>query len=78
MNALCFIAHATRPIDLYTLADASPASAVSYVRASLMDIKIAEKELLECVEKVGGRPTDLELLVQKLKTGRPPHGNLPN
>ncbi|KAJ3391750.1 mitochondrial escape protein 2 [Lobulomyces angularis] len=58
-------------LEKIILNDAPLDSAMSYVKSRL-GLVFSPSELLPCVEGLGGRKTDLELLVQKIKIGMSP------
>jgi hypothetical protein len=57
-----------RPLDLYTLSDSSRENAISFIKEDLGDI-LSLEEYEKCVDVVGGRLTDLQQLVTRLKSG---------
>ncbi|KAJ1561998.1 mitochondrial escape protein 2 [Nowakowskiella sp. JEL0078] len=58
----------TKTLELIVLADADNESSLSYVQRRL-GLVFASAELQSAVEGLGGRLTDLEILVQKVKAG---------
>lgn len=65
----------TRPIDTYVLEDATPGNAMAYLSQNLETLNVSPKDLQVCVQQIGGRLTDLEMLLQKVLAGRTPLGN---
>ncbi|KND00856.1 uncharacterized protein SPPG_03960 [Spizellomyces punctatus DAOM BR117] len=61
-----------KTIEMVSLSDASPDSALSVVRRRLGEA-VNDEELKQCVEGLGGRLTDLELLIQKIRAGMSPN-----
>jgi len=59
----------TRPLDLFTLSDSSRENAISFIKEDLGDV-LTLKEYEKCIDVVGGRLTDLQQLVTRLKSGR--------
>jgi hypothetical protein len=57
-------------LDLYTLSDASRESAIAYMKEDLSEFPFTDKDYEKCIDLVGGRLTDLQQLITKLKTGR--------
>ncbi|KAI9137645.1 RNA12 protein-domain-containing protein [Paraphysoderma sedebokerense] len=68
----------TRPLEIVTLSDMSPASAFTYLqkRLSQYALDIEPAVLNKVVEKVGGRVADLEAFVQKVRSGMKPQESL--
>jgi hypothetical protein len=62
-----------RSIETILLEDASTENALTYVRRRLGS-SLNDLDLKVCVEGLGGRRTDLELLIQKVKAGLTPQG----
>ncbi|KAI8811256.1 RNA12 protein-domain-containing protein [Cladochytrium replicatum] len=61
---------ANKTLELVHLADADTENSMNFVRARL-GLVFASSELMSSVEALGGRLTDLELLIQKIKAGAP-------
>ncbi|KAI8810013.1 RNA12 protein-domain-containing protein [Cladochytrium replicatum] len=61
---------ASKTLELVHLADADTENSMIFVRARL-GLVFASSELMSSVEALGGRLTDLELLIQKIKAGAP-------
>lgn len=61
----------TRPLEQVVLYDATPSSALSYMKQKLEN-KYSDKDLLSCVEALGGRLTDIESVIQKIRAGASP------
>lgn len=62
----------SKPFNTIALNDASPDSALQYVQSKLSELDSSfslSPETKSHVAKLGGRLTDLELLVQKIKAG---------
>lgn len=65
-----------KTVEMIALSDASPESSLSVVQRRLGE-SISEDELRTCVEGLGGRLTDLELLISKIRAGMSPQGIFP-
>lgn len=62
-----------KTVDVIAIADASPATAVRFLRHQLhIDDKQELPGLAEAIYTLGGRATDLELFLQKLRAGLDP------
>ncbi|CAL1704048.1 unnamed protein product [Somion occarium] len=63
----------SKPLTIIALSDADNASALSFVKQKLHDVGI-DIELIEeqvhCIEKLGGRASDLESLIHKVRSGQ--------
>ncbi|KAJ3334144.1 mitochondrial escape protein 2 [Blyttiomyces sp. JEL0837] len=57
----------TKTVETVVLTDASSESAMAYVRRRLGLVVTTPELLQKCVDAIGGRLTDLELLVQKIQ-----------
>ncbi|KAI5481498.1 mitochondrial escape protein 2 [Pseudohyphozyma bogoriensis] len=65
----------SKPFNVISLNDASPEAAIQYIESKLAEAdpnNVLPAESHVDVAKVGGRQTDLELLVQKIKSGLTP------
>ncbi|GAA5828532.1 hypothetical protein JCM11251_000838 [Rhodosporidiobolus azoricus] len=61
----------SRPFNMITLTDASPEASLQYVSAKLSSFDATlPPEAFPLVAQLGGRQTDLELLVQKVRAGQ--------
>jgi hypothetical protein len=60
----------TRSVEVFQLADADPASALQYLKSRLPMIE--PERLSECIKHLGGRFNDLDILIQKIQTGKQP------
>ena len=60
----------TRPLDLYTLSDSNRENAKIFLKEDLSELSLKDADYEKCIEVVGGRLTDLQQLITKLKTGR--------
>ncbi|GAA5890442.1 hypothetical protein JCM6882_002922 [Rhodosporidiobolus microsporus] len=61
----------SRPFNMITLTDASPESALQYVAAKYCGLGATlPTEAYPLIAQLGGRQTDLELLVQKFRAGQ--------
>ncbi|KAJ3404507.1 mitochondrial escape protein 2 [Chytridiales sp. JEL 0842] len=58
-----------RSIETVNLTDASPEASMAYVRRRLALVS-TPPELEQCIEALGGRLTDIELLIQKIHAGQ--------
>jgi hypothetical protein len=61
----------TKSLELYTLSDATPEGAVSYVKHQLGP-KFEMDSIGKCVKGLGGRLHDLDLFISKIQTGSVP------
>ena len=61
---------------MFNLSDASPESALAYVQKRLVNNHLKNEELKPCLDMLGGRLYDLEMLIQKIHAGRHPQGNI--
>jgi len=62
----------TKPINFVPLSDADPESSLSFVMQKLLDIGIDSKisvQQMAYMERLGGRASDLESLVHKVRSG---------
>lgn len=69
---LCLSALPSRPFSSITLTDATSENALQYVQKKLKEY--GKEDLLrnsnkEAIERLGGRLTDLETLIQKMRGG---------
>ena len=62
-------AMSNRLLELYSLSDASPEAAMAFVRRRMGSVGDQEEDLEKVVEAIGGRLTDLELMIQKMRAG---------
>ncbi|GAA5822542.1 hypothetical protein JCM3770_003570 [Rhodotorula araucariae] len=61
----------SKPFNVITLTDASPEASLQYVSAKLASFEqTLPAEAFPAVARLGGRQTDLELLVQKIRAGQ--------
>ncbi|KAJ3013729.1 mitochondrial escape protein 2 [Thoreauomyces humboldtii] len=60
-----------KTIEMITLSDATPESALAVVQRRLGD-SVSTDALKTCIDGLGGRLTDLELLIQKIRAGMSP------
>ncbi|BGP44021.1 mitochondrial escape protein 2 [Rhodotorula kratochvilovae] len=61
----------SKPFNVITLTDASPEASLQYVSAKLASFEqTLPTEAFPAVARLGGRQTDLELLVQKIRAGQ--------
>ncbi|KAJ3286085.1 mitochondrial escape protein 2 [Borealophlyctis nickersoniae] len=58
-------------VENYSLSDATPETAMSFIKRRMGKLEFGD-DLLRCVEAIGGRLTDLELLIQKMNAGMSP------
>ena len=65
-------AQPNKALDLFSLNDANQESAIKYLCTNLSSNQLPKHVLQSCIEAVGGRLTDLESLVQKIRAGRTP------
>lgn len=71
---LIFVALPSMTFETVVLADATLDSALEFVYKHLD--RDEYPDLIRCVQTIGGRLTDLELFVQKVKSGMGPEGKL--
>ncbi|KAJ3032906.1 mitochondrial escape protein 2, partial [Rhizophlyctis rosea] len=62
-------AMSNRLLELYSLSDATPEAAMAFVRRRMGSVGDQEEDLEKVVEAIGGRLTDLELMIQKMRAG---------
>ena len=63
-------------MDLYTLSDSSRESAIAYMKEDLAQFPFTDNDYEKCIDLVGGRLTDLQQLITKIKTGRDLQGTV--
>ncbi|TCD65369.1 mitochondrial escape protein 2 [Steccherinum ochraceum] len=63
----------SKPLNLIALSDADNASALSFVKQKLHDVDVEidfTKEQISYVQRLGGRASDLESLIHKVRSGQ--------